>query len=618
MNNRAALTRIEALIDDSGFLTILMEGIERERQGLKTNDQMVRLLMIGSLLAIQERRSATITSAHLALTTYLDYRDQLRLGVRTGPGRRDVIPRARLYYAADLLTSRLAYGLSVAAEIGETELARRRDVVLRACNALLDFTAQATTIDDRRVALDATAIWAWARGPFYPRPTVEEIEAQEDPLIKEALQRLRDRKGTTSDLETISVAKDSKKPSSVDPDAAWSGATGKNGDTKRFYGYYGHALVSVPSARLGDDPTATSPIVRRIELTRATDDVVDPSLRMIDSLPTPPEEVLVDRHYSYKDFSRWQSPLIDRGIRQVLDLRSDDHKVIWLSNGICTDGFIHCRAMPREMLGKQRPGLFATREEHEQFQREMTERERYRYYGVVRMNARGKIKLRCPAREEKVACPLFPPSMKIAGENGVPIVNTDLLELEPGEKPPRCCTQDSFRITLPEPVAKLNQTLYWGTFEWYRSYAGRTHVEGVFGNVKNPLTENLSRGTIQKTGIAWAQLMVTLMCATYNLRMIRNRHERLDLAWEGHSLLTPDDDAETHVSLTAGQEAEFFYDHANGVSLEELEVRSVKDRADTARPRSAMGPGEPPVRASLPFWLSTGTQANAASVVSLR
>ena len=618
MNNRAALQRIEAMVDQSGFVTTLIQGINRNPKGIKTNAAMVRLLIIGLMLSISECKSATITGAYAALTTHLDIRDQLRLGIRTGPGPKDVIARDRLYYAADLLTSRLAYGSSVAAEVGEMELGRRRDAVLHACNDLLEYTATATEIEHRRVALDASAIWAWARGPYYPCPTPEEIAAQEDPLIREALQRLRDKKGTTDDLERVSVVRNDKGASSVDQDAAWSGATGKNGDVKRFYGYYAHALVSVPGVRLADELKATAPIVRRIELLKATEDVVDVSLRMIDSLPTRPEELLVDRHYSNKQLDRWQSPLISRGIRQTLDLRSDDHNVIWLREGIGADGFLHCPAMPRTHLGKHRPGLFAKWEEHEQFQREMTERERYRFYGVERMNSAGSMKLRCPARKFKVACPFFPPSMMVAAEKGLPIVNTDLLELEPGEERPTCCSQDSFRITLPEPVSKLNQPVYWGTPEWYESYAGRTYVEGVFGNIKNPRTENLSRGTIQKTGIAWSQLVVTLMCATYNLRMLRQRHERLGLAWEGHALLTPAEETTSHVSLIAEQEAELFADYIAGISLDEIEVHAARISADKREPHRVKISRTTAPHSPFPFWMTGTSRGNTGAEVRLR
>ena len=101
--------------------------------------------------------------------------------------------------------------------------------------------------------------------------------------------------------------------------------------------------------------------------------------------------------------------------------------------------------------------------------------------------------------------------MLVAAEMGLTIVNTDLLGLEPGHEPPGCCTQDSFQVTLPEQVAKLNQLLYWGSAAWYRVYGRRSYVEVVFGNMKNPRTENLRRGAIQKNGLVWAQLVITLM-----------------------------------------------------------------------------------------------------------
>ena len=71
-------------------------------------------------------------------------------------------------------------------------------------------------------------------------------------------------------------------------------------------------------------------------------------------------------------------------------------------------------------------------------------------------------------------------------------------------------TKASFWITLPEAAVKLNQVHYWGSAEWYKVYAGRGVVEGIFVNMKNPRTENIRRGSIQKTGIAWVQLIMTL------------------------------------------------------------------------------------------------------------
>lgn len=612
MNTRASLKRIEALVDESGILTGLLEGLEREPQGLKTNAHAVRLLLIGLLLSISECKSATITGAHTALTTYIDVRDQMRLGVRTGPDPRDVIPRDRLYYAANLLTSRLAYGESVATEIGEAEVVRRRTALVGATNALLDYTASATDLDDSRLAIDATAVWSWGRGKYCPKPTAAEIAAQEDELVREQLLRLAKGHIDENDLEGVTVTDDPELLEGYDRDAAWSGSTAKNGGLKRFFGYFANVICAVPGARRQDDEEAIAPIVRRVELTRATKDVVDVTLRMIDSLPQAPREVLVDRHYSYKQFPRWFAQLLMRGIRQVLDLRSDDHGVIYLPEGIFADGFGHCGAMPREHLGQHRPGVFAPWSEHVAFQEAMERRERYAYGVINPMDEERRTKLQCPARQFKVACPLYPPSMMVAAEQGLPIVNPDLLELEPDDALPRSCTQDSFRITLPEPIAKLNQSAYWGTVKWYGKFGGRTYVEGVFGNLKNPRTENLKRGTIQKTGIVWVQLVMSLVCATYNLRIIRERHERLGRPWEGHPLLSPDADTVTHVSLSRDNESRLFADFATGVPLDDLEVHS-RRHSDTRtcceeRTRTPQGPTSSP----LAYWVSVDARTSAS------
>lgn len=614
MNNRAALTRIEALIDESGFIDILVDGAEREIRGLKTNVEMIRLLVIGLMLSIKELNTATVSGAYIALTKKLDLRDQLRLKIKTGPGPKDFLDRNRLYYAADFLASRLAYGISIEDRVDEDERRRRRDVVLRACNALLDYTAQATDVDDSTVAIDATAVWAWGRGKYYPKPTAEEIEEQEDDLIREELSKLttpKRKNDDTSDLDGVKVATTPSQVVGCDADAAWSGATAKNGGIKRFFGYYAHVICAVPREKIENDTATLAPIVRRVELTRSTKDVVGVTLRMIDSLPGGIRTILVDRHYSYKQFVRWGRELLKRGIRQVLDLREDDYNTITIPEGIGAAGCLHCPATPRELFEDRRPGLFASRDDHRKFQERMKERERYSFGVINPMDEDRRTKLRCPARLFKVACPNFPPSMTVAAELGLPIVDTALLELEEGEDAPRPCTQDSFRIQLPEPVAKLNQANYWGGADWYPEFGRRSYVEGVFGNLKNPRTENLKRGTIQKTGIVWAQLVLSLVCATYNLRIIRERHERLGRPWEGHPLLSPDADTVTHVSLSRDNESRLFADFATGVPLDDLEIHSLRHLEEETccgvhRSAPQKSPGPP-----LAFWVSMDARSSA-------
>lgn len=73
--------------------------------------------------------------------------------------------------------------------------------------------------------------------------------------------------------------------------------------------------------------------------------------------------------------------------------------------------------------------------------------------------------------------------------------------------------------------------------------------------MKNPRTENLQRGTIQKNGLVWAQLVVTLIAVSYNVRMIRARHDRMESDTIDHPLLSPNEETVTHFSLSVEQEA---------------------------------------------------------------
>ncbi len=573
MNNRAAVERIRLMVDETHLAERLVAGIRRDPKGLKTSVEMVRLLLFGLLLAIEECQTATITGAYKALTERMDIRDQVRLGIKIGPGPKDFVNRDRLYYAADLICDGLAYGKSVEFDLTVHERDRRHEVLLTACNALLDYTAEATEVDDTEVAIDATAVWSWARCKYYPKPTKQEIDAQDDELVRQSLIELLKGDSVVDDLDGAQVADQPEQVLSLDLDSAWSGATAKNGGTKRFFGKFAHALVAVPDDKIEDDHTTRAPIVRRIEMLRSTEDVVDVTLRLIDSLRSTVKVVLVDRHYSHKKLLRWQMALIGRGIRQVLDLRSDDHKVIRHPEATYVDGFAHCPALPEEFFTMLRPGVFATKDEHQAFQQRIEQRQKFAFGIRNQMKADQRMKLECPARKGAVACPLYPPSMAVAAERGLTIINADLLELEPGQAPPRCCTNGTFWLDIPDEVAKHNQIQYWGSKDWYLVNNGRTYVEGVFGNLKNPRTENLRRGTIQKNGLVWAQVIMTLMSASYNVRMIRARHDRMEEDPINHPLLSPDAETLTHLSLTAEQEAWIFKEMIGGLGLTQQQVK---------------------------------------------
>ena len=64
----------------------------------------------------------------------------------------------------------------------------------------------------------------------------------------------------------------------------------------------------------------------------------------------------------------------------------------------------------------------------------------------------------------------------------------------------RCCRQRTITIA-GAVVAKVRQPLAWGSDAWIESYSRRTHVEGIFGNVKSAKTADLQRGWIFIVGM---------------------------------------------------------------------------------------------------------------------
>ena len=77
-------------------------------------------------------------------------------------------------------------------------------------------------------------------------------------------------------------------------------------------------------------------------------------------------------------------------------------------------------------------------------------------------------------------------------------------------------------MTIPGSVTpKIRQRLYWGSPEWIASFNRRTYIEGIFGNLKSPKTENVRRGWTFVVGIVKTSLMVGCVAAAANLRTLR-------------------------------------------------------------------------------------------------
>lgn len=93
------------------------------------------------------------------------------------------------------------------------------------------------------------------------------------------------------------------------------------------------------------------------------------------------------------------------------------------------------------------------------------------------------------------------------------------------ETAPKACSQRT--ITVPGNVTpKVRQRLRWGSPEWITSFKRRTLVEGAFGNLKNPRTENVRRGWTSVVGIVKTSLMIVIAQAAANLRLLRSWAQR--------------------------------------------------------------------------------------------
>jgi hypothetical protein len=265
------------------------------------------------------------------------------------------------------------------------------------------------------------------------------------------------------------------------------------------------------------------------------------SLALLDRVRAhqPVRDLAADRHYSYKEWSRWAHQLWTRGIHPVLDLRADEHGFRDYNGTKIAASWPHCPATPPGLADLPRPGTTAKPADKDAFDTKIARRQTYAMRRVNSHIPHGVTRWECPARAGKIGCPLVTGSVEVARELDQPVVT----------RPPRdaanlaCCTQRTFMIRVEpsrpdEPAAlrrrkeqlatamKHAQDNYWGDPRWQASFNRRTYVEGAFGNLKNPNTENVHRGLFRFTGLPLVTLAIAAATTASNLRQLRNWHHR--------------------------------------------------------------------------------------------
>ena len=317
------------------------------------------------------------------------------------------------------------------------------------------------------------------------------------------------------------------------------------------------ATTNTPSWQVDDEHAPSVPaLLTRFELTPANADIVDVTLDLIDRNPTAIDEVIVDRHYHYKSVDRWKRQLIARGIEQHLDLRDNEHGFTESNRMRWAAGRPHCPATPDAYGTIKAPALGASGNDWVNFHKKIGERQTYEMRPHTQMDPTNDTeRLGCPAEAGKVGCPLWdrtngaPLNADTPNEQRAATVQTAVLaglpivenppSVHDGEPLPACCTQRTVKVTVPESQLKLRQRHRWGSEPWRERRGQRSRVEGQFGNKKNPSVENLRRGQNQKFGLVWAHIVMAMVNASYNTRILQNWHDRNpNIELDHHPLFT--------------------------------------------------------------------------------
>lgn len=514
MISSAELDFAEHIVESSDAVRILADGVQGVR-GPQPDRQHLKLLLIGLFLAIRHHGRGTVLEAHRVLTQRIPRSAQLRLGITTTSptGIPQVITTDMLFRWTKRLSERLGYTTASHPELDDNERQRRQQVIRKYSDSMMDVFNFAT--GSNTYALDATGLHAWSvarRTPKNTTPTTQDTSRQRD-----------FRRGTMA----------------FDPDPAWGYRTGRNGENSIFFGFHEHTLVQVPDVN-HQHKDIEPRLIRRFEITAANADVVQPSLSLIDRLTQPITDLIVDSHYHFKSFDRWKQELDQRNIRQHHDLRTDETSFVEYDRLRWVGGYAHCPATPDTLDRLNRPNFDANAETREAFYQKFETRERWALVRHTQPDLNGSQRLVCPALAGKIGCPLRAGTVPVALTNGLPIVDDPPTATPGGEPLPRCCTQQTMKTSPPEKIFKLDQPHYWGSKRWDLIWRHRTYVEGSYGNRKNVSNENMRRGITRIPGLAFLHITIGLVNASYNLRMVRNWHERTNLGDPSHPLLAPD------------------------------------------------------------------------------
>jgi hypothetical protein len=496
------------------------------------------VMITAAVLVAMEGKPMTMTNIHKLLTDEIPPSTQRALMIRAKsvngkPGEAITIRQVRYFFEA--LEKRLEYTPEQAADLDDAERELRQGRFQDVIDGLLAASIPDTMARPTAFALDSSGVESWAKSKFRATATHDEVDVIGDAAVVDEGDEKDEGRGDEKAKKRVRRSRD------LDARVGYRTKTYDNKSDK-FFGFDLYAFVGVLPA--GADPDLAPKLLRSLTLRPAGQGLIEASIEQLRRLAAAGYdivELLVDRGFSYRVAEDWASVLRALGINQVQDIHPNDHGSRPHEGMRLVDGVPHCPSMPDKLAKLQRPRSLnvpkldddATPEERAnharrrveitQFQADIKEREKYAF--VWNQDApptardQGKSQWQCPAQAGKLRCDNCPLSVHYSG---------DVAKVEnPPElaTAPKCCTQKY--VTVPgAAMDKLRQEDYWGSPSWWASYARRTHVEGMFGNLRNPDTQNIKRGFCRVYGLVKTSLMLTFEAMAANIRLLRKWSKR--------------------------------------------------------------------------------------------
>ena len=300
---------------------------------------------------------------------------------------------------------------------------------------------------------------------------------------------------------------------SADKEASWGHRSGggPGQKTELFFGYYLSAATMVGE----EDGPAVPELVRRATLANPKADPVPALVGVLERFVATGKrlgDVIADSGYAHRVARNWALRLRRLGASLVQDLHPDDRGPQGTHEGaICCNGNLYCPVVPEALLRLGPLGRDASTEEAAAHDKKMAELAHYKLGRVSADDEDGYHRVGCPAAMGKLRCPLRPASMALGHDR--PSV------LSPPEHPPACCTQRI--ITVPPQVnEKTRQKHDYPGPAWRRSYARRTAAERSNATIKDPASNDISRGWCRLMGLAPLFVFVSCCLAARNLRVL--------------------------------------------------------------------------------------------------